>query len=66
MQRNPNTVYYDWADDVECLDKAGPGTSGGFGSVGVYEAIIVSVICMLLCLVRREMRDYVRRETCPV
>jgi hypothetical protein len=43
--------YYDWADDVECLDKAGPGTSGGFGSVGVYEAIIVSVICMLLCLV---------------
>ena len=43
--------YYDWAADVECLDKGGPGTSGGFGSVGIYEAIIVSVICVLLCSV---------------
>ena len=43
--------YYDWAADVECLDKAGPGTTTGFGSVGIYEAIIVSVVCMLLCSV---------------
>ena len=43
--------YQEWAADVECLDKAGPGTTAGFGSVGIYEAIIVSVICVLLCSV---------------
>ena len=42
--------YYDWADDVECLDTGGPGGDGGFGSVGIYEVIIVSLVCGLLCM----------------
>ena len=43
--------YQEWAADVECLDKAGPGTTAGFGSFGIYEVVIVSVVCGLLCLV---------------
>jgi hypothetical protein len=42
--------YHDWAADVECLDRGGPGSDGGFGSIGVYEVIIVSLVCGLFCM----------------
>ena len=43
--------YYEWADQIECLENEGGGAIEGGGLIDNYRMVVASVLCVLACSV---------------